>query len=221
MSALRQRLANYQQMQVASQQAVRDLFLNAEQALAAREAAIRARTPEQAAQAAAVYEEAAGAMQAAEQTIAAANANPEGEMGVYMAPGQSSDWVSLMQAQAPAEQNLTQRMGDISAEDAAWLASLAQSQSAGYQSEIQRLAMSMAMQDQAQTQQAAAAMAAGGGGGGRTVDPYEQYAADVGLATSLNNPGILVQKYRMTQEQAQQAVNDYLSQLERLAAIGG
>lgn len=53
--------------------------------------------------------------------------------------GDAADWIAVMEAAAPREQALTQRMGDIAAEDVAWLADTLGGEQGAQQGDLQRL----------------------------------------------------------------------------------
>jgi hypothetical protein len=154
----------------------------------------------------------------------------EGRAGIDVSPDAGvADWAGFMESQAPAERALAERRQEILGSDLDWMAGMAGSQAEAYAGDLQRQAGIMSferarehnlrVQDRiaqermtlAQMEMQAQATNASLAAQRAQFDPFEQVNNMVGAAAVMGSPDLLAQQLGITREQAQAAIDNFLS----------
>jgi hypothetical protein len=154
----------------------------------------------------------------------------EGRAGIDVSPDAGvADWAGFMESQAPAERALAERRQEILGSDLDWMSGMAGSQAEAYAGDLQRQAGIMSferarehnlrVQDRiaqermtlAQMEMQAQATNASLAAQRAQFDPFEQVNNMVGAAAVMGSPDLLAQQLGITREQAQAAIDNFLS----------
>lgn len=154
----------------------------------------------------------------------------EGRAGIGVSPDAGvADWAGFMESQAPADRALAERRQEILGSDLDWMAGMAGSQAEAYAGDLQRQAGIMSferarehnlrVQDRiaqermtlAQMEMQAQATNASLAAQRDQFDPFEQANNMVGAAAVMGSPDLLAQQLGITREQAQVAIDNFLS----------
>jgi hypothetical protein len=167
---------------------------------------------------------------------AAAGGDFSGRARIDISPSSGSEqWVNFMESQAPSERALAERRQESFGQDLEWMAGMAEQQGAAYVGDLQRQTQflafdrsrehNMRVQDRINQERMVKAQMemqaqATNAQLGQMNDPFMQFQQDAMLAATMNQPGILAQKYGLSPEQAASVIAEMIAGLSTISGIG-
>lgn len=149
-------LGDLEEQQRAGQVIVAQQFNQAQARAAGQAAAMREAAGTEGAAMGDLYRDSAGRAGAAVDAIASDYLGTGMGVGAQPVSGDAADWIGLLEAAAPREQALTERLGNIAADDIAALSAQLGGEGAAQQGALQRAALGIRADEIARHQQAVA-----------------------------------------------------------------